>query len=122
MAIAPILPLFVEGNLKDHHLSLQYPINIFSKGIWQLSINSFSYKIKDKNNLKEYLCSLKCNWITNINYDKNNQLISESPFLFQFALSKRQDCVMSRYQKWYEINTLSEFFICEIYDLTSKSI
>ncbi len=122
MSLAPILSIFIKGNLTKNKLILQYPISKIQKGVWQIAIDSFCYKIEELDSHKEYLCSLKCNWITNINYNEKNELISESPFIFQFSISKAQDCISSNYKTWFEINSLSEFLVCEIFDLSKNSI
>ncbi len=122
MSLAPIFSFLLKGNLKDKKLVLQYPINKLQKGIWQIAIDSLCYKIKDTDDQKEYICSLKCNWITDVNFNQYNELITESPFIFQFALTKKQSCISSSNKTWFEINCLSEFLICEVFDLIENSV
>lgn len=121
MSLAPILSVFMKGNLKDQRIVLQYPISKLQRGVWQIALDSLSYNIEEVQENKVYLCSLKCNWITNINYNQNNELITESPFIFQFAISKNQDCIPCNNKTWFEINCLSEFLVCEILNLASNS-
>lgn len=122
MSLAPIFSLILKGNLSSNKLVLQYPIQKFQKGVWQIAIDSIAYDVQIQPNVDKphYFCSVKCNWITAINYNENNELVSESPSIFQFFISKPQDFILNN-KTWFEINSLSEFLICEIIDLTSNS-
>jgi hypothetical protein len=122
MSNAPINTIFLQGNLLKSKLSIQYPISKFQKGIWQLAIDSLSYELISENDFgfDEYLCGLKCNWITGINYNVNNELITESPFIFQFQI-KGKTCIYNS-KSWFEINSLTEFLICEVYNLSSNKL
>ncbi len=121
MSLAPIFSIIIQGNLLKNHLVLQYPINKFQKGIWQIAVDSLSYHFKDYKEQNQYLCALRCNWITSVNFNQNNELITESPFLFQFLISQNKGCIMNN-KTWFEINSLSEFLVCEICDLSNNSI
>lgn len=121
ISCGPIFSAVVKGNLLIDKLILKLPTNQLQKGVWQLALDSFSYVVKEFKEEKKYLCGLKCNWITSINYNANHELITESPFLFQFLISKSEDCIPNN-KTWFEINSLSEFLVCEIFDLQSNEI
>lgn len=123
MALTPIISLVLKGNLKNKKLTLKYPICQFQKGVWQIAIDSLSYEFQNATieNFPQIFCCLKCNWIRGINYNLNNELISESPFLFQFLTSKPKDCIINN-KTWFEINSLTEFLTFEFYNLSSNDL
>jgi hypothetical protein len=124
MALTPIVSVSVKGNLKDKKLTLIYPLSKLQKGIWQIALDSLAYNTNSddpKVKVPQLLCGLKCNWITAINYNSNNELLSETPCIFQFFMSKRKDCIINN-KTWFEINSLTEFLIFEFINLETNEI
>ncbi len=121
MSLAPVLALFLKGNLKDGKIISKFPINQFQKGVWQIAIDSLSYQFENNHNELQYICSLKCNWISYVTYNDRNELLTESPFIYQFHLSKTRDTIINN-KTFYEINSLSEFLECDIFDLSTNSV
>ena len=123
MSLAPISSTVIKGNILNDKLTLQFPIQKLQKGVWQIAIDSFAYDFHVQPNAVKpnYFCSVKCNWITGITYNENNELVSESPSIFQFLISKSKDFFFNS-KTWFEINSLTEFLIFEIIDLESNSI
>lgn len=121
MSLAPIFSVLIQETLLKGKLILQYPISKLQKGVWQISLHSLSYELKDFKSENQYLCGLKCNWITSENFNKNNELVTESPFLFQFIISQPKQCILNN-KTWFEINSLSEFLVCEIFNLSNNSV
>lgn len=118
---APIKTLFLKGTLKNGLASFLVNVEPFQKGVWQVSLDSISFDIPELSNLNiNYLCSLSCNWITSETFNSLNQLITESPCIFQFNIIRAKDCIFNT-KTWFEINALTQFIIFEILDLDSNS-
>ncbi len=117
----PINVLFLKKRNENGKVNLAVPFEHFKSGIWQLAIDSLSYEldVKPPKNI-QWLCGLKCNWITNIEFDNNLQLISQSPIIFQFKISNQKDCFYNN-KTWFDINAISEFLNFEILDLGKES-
>lgn len=119
MTTYPVNVLFLNDRLLNGKVKLVIPFENFKSGIWQLAIDSLSFelRVKPRPNV-QWLCGLKCNWITSIQFDKNLQLISQSPIILQFKISSQKECLFNN-KTWFDIHALSETLSFEIIDLAN---
>ena len=63
--------VLVTGNSQNDLSYICYPVNEFSTGKWQMSINALSYETEENLSLT---CSLTCNFVTGKIRTKNSDI------------------------------------------------
>lgn len=119
--MSPIKTFFLRGTLKNGKVSCFVNVEPLQIGLWQLSLDSISFDFPKLTNLNiNYLCSLSCSWITSETFNSQNQLVTESPTIFQFSLVKAKGCIFIN-KAWFEINALTQLITFEILNLDSDA-
>ncbi len=112
--------IFISDQVVNGKISLKTPIHKFQRCVWQLAIESVSFEILNGKSKIDSLCSLKCNWITNLSFNLFGQLTSQSPVLMQLFLSQKKNCFNSHHLNWFDINSLSETIVIDIINLSKN--
>ncbi len=118
---APLETIFLSQIVTDGKLTLRTPIHKYKKGIWQIAIESISLELDFEEN-SNGLCCLKCNWVTNVCYNKNFELKSQSPVILQWYFSEQKKCFHANNLIWYDINSLSQTIVFEVLNLSSDKV
>ena len=112
----PVKSVLLKGTLKSNSdQTLIYklcPINEFSEGIWNLSIQSISYSIAQNQNKINDLFSVSCNVIkaqrlSSVTYEVENYNQPLCMFIINNIQNQTQRNIIYFEKQWFHINALS---------------
>ena len=112
---SPVKSVLLKGTLKSNSdQTIIYklcPINEFSEGIWNLSIQSLSYSVtRNQNNIND-LFSVSCNVIKGQKLSESNEVENYNQPLCMFVINnlpnQSQRNIIYFNKQWFHINALS---------------
>lgn len=112
--------IFISDQVTDGKLTFRTPIHKFQKGLWQLAIESVSIELQNTKSKIDILCCIKCSWITNLCFNLQGELISQSPILMQWFISQKKQCFNNYHLNWFNVNSLSQTITIEVINVSTK--
>lgn len=101
-------PIIVTGLLTNSNtLSLKLPFSDINSNLWQIALNELSISyLNDVQDLK----GITCNFVTDICFNENRQIINNEPILWQILLKgKKNDKTVLRFHKsWFYVTNVQE--------------
>lgn len=77
--------ILISGILSNtNSLSKLLPFDDIKSNLWQISINELSFKVLD--NELNHLCGISCNFVTDLAFNNEKQVIKSQPILWQVLL------------------------------------
>lgn len=114
--------VIITGNLlKTNTLSLKLPFEDISTNLWQISISQIA---QSYNKSGKQLCGISCNFVKDIKYNSNNQIISCFPILWQIILSGNvADKKVYNFEKsWFYITSTQQELILQFHPYVNGKI
>lgn len=115
-------PIIVIGNLeKTNKISLKLPFQDISNNLWQISITQIAQNF---NKVCKKLCGISCNFVTDIKYNSQKQVVSHCPILWQclFNGNRGDKKIISFEKSWFYLTTNQEEIILQFHPYVDGQI
>lgn len=115
-------PILLTGNLKNSNfLELKLPYNDISSNVWQISLNQIAQSFNVPSNT---LCGIGCNFVTDVKFNTENQVVTYCPILWQclFKGQKNEKSVKSFEQNWFYVTTTQQEIKLQFYSYFQGSV
>lgn len=118
----PCHSILISGNLSlSNQLTLKIPYPEIASNVWQIAINDICFKF---NKVSNQIAGISCNFVSDIKYDDQKQVISYHPILCQTLLNgKVNEKKYFAFDKtWFYVSNYHENFIVNFHSYSEGKV